>query len=155
MGARQRHWQESRGRSCQAQDGAHRAGTARGAQQHPTALRRRGRGSVAQLEVQELGCVPSSSQGGRKKLLPQFLRRKFLSQKRGAARSHALVQLTLSIHTRGDLTWLETANKLVLHPEQGLGVPDRQKPAVSAVAPQNFNSRIAWIDPLWQGKAPP
>lgn len=63
--------------------------------------------------------------------------------------------LTLSIHTRGDLTWLETANKLVLHPEQGLGVPDHQKPAVSAAAPQNFNSRIAWIDPLWQVKAPP
>lgn len=91
MGARQRHWQESRGRSCQAQDGAHQAGTAGGAQQHPTALRHRGQGSVARLEVQELGCVPSSSQGGRKKLLPQFLRRKFLSQKHGAARSHALV----------------------------------------------------------------
>lgn len=92
MGARQRHWKESRGRSCQVWDGAHWAGTARAAQQHPTALRRRGRGSVARLEVQELGCVPSSSQSGRKKLLPLFLRRKFLSQKRGAARSHALVQ---------------------------------------------------------------
>lgn len=49
---------------------------ARGAQEHPTALRHRGWGSMAQLEVQELGCVPSSSQGGRKKLLLLFLRRK-------------------------------------------------------------------------------
>lgn len=53
--------------------------------------RHRAWGSTAQLGVQELGCVLSSNQKGRKKLLLLLLRSKFLSQKHGAACSSALV----------------------------------------------------------------
>lgn len=64
--------------------------------------------------------VPSSSQRGRKKLLLLFLRRKFLSE---AWCSLFLCpsSVTLSTHTRGDLSWLETASKAGSAPKEGTG----------------------------------